>query len=36
LTVFARFTRRGGLDINPLRSSDAAARLPAWQRYTQQ
>lgn len=36
LTVFARFTRRGGLDINPLRSSDSAARLPAWQRYAQQ
>jgi len=36
LTVFARFTRRGGLDINPLRSSDEAARLPAWQRHARQ
>ena len=36
LTVHARFTRRGGLDINPLRSTDADARLPAWQRYAQQ
>ncbi len=26
LTVFARYTRRGGLDINPLRSSDSSAQ----------
>ncbi len=26
LTVFARYTRRGGLDINPLRSSREPAR----------
>ncbi|MDF3982793.1 NADPH-dependent 7-cyano-7-deazaguanine reductase QueF [Luteibacter sp. PPL201] len=26
LTVYARYTRRGGLDINPFRSTDAAAR----------
>jgi 7-cyano-7-deazaguanine reductase len=26
LTVYARYTRRGGLDINPLRSLDPAAR----------
>ncbi len=26
LTVFARYTRRGGLDINPLRSSDRLAQ----------
>jgi len=29
LTVYARYTRRGGLDINPWRSNDPAARLPA-------
>jgi len=28
LTVYARFLRRGGLDINPFRS-DAGARVPA-------
>lgn len=28
LTVYARFTRRGGLDINPWRSDDPAARWP--------
>ncbi|WP_250463199.1 NADPH-dependent 7-cyano-7-deazaguanine reductase QueF [Microbulbifer litoralis] len=28
LTVCARYTRRGGLDINPLRSSRAEAKLP--------
>lgn len=26
LTVYARYTRRGGLDINPLRSTDATAQ----------
>lgn len=36
LTVHARFTRRGGLDINPLRSSLPGARLPAWARYPAQ
>lgn len=36
LTVHAHFTRRGGLDINPLRSSQALARLPAWARYPSQ
>lgn len=29
LTVWARYTRRGGLDINPLRSSDPTAMLDA-------
>ena len=28
LTVYARFTRRGGLDINPFRSTDAVALPP--------
>jgi 7-cyano-7-deazaguanine reductase len=28
LTVYARFTRRGGLDINPWRSDDPAANAP--------
>ena len=28
LTVYARYTRRGGLDINPWRSNDAEARVP--------
>ncbi len=32
LTVYACFTRRGGLDITPLRSTAPTARLPAWQR----
>ncbi|MDO6765040.1 NADPH-dependent 7-cyano-7-deazaguanine reductase QueF [Agarivorans sp. 1_MG-2023] len=32
LTVYARYTRRGGLDINPMRSNDpeATARLGNW------
>ena len=29
LTVYARFTRRGGLDINPWRSNDPAFDPPA-------
>ncbi|MFC3530590.1 NADPH-dependent 7-cyano-7-deazaguanine reductase QueF [Vogesella facilis] len=29
LTVYARYTRRGGLDINPWRSNDPAAEPPA-------
>jgi 7-cyano-7-deazaguanine reductase len=28
LSVYARYTRRGGLDINPFRSSDPAAQAP--------
>lgn len=36
LTVHARFTRRGGLDINPLRSTLAGRRLPAWRRHPEQ
>ncbi len=28
LSVYARYTRRGGLDINPYRSSEAGARAP--------
>jgi 7-cyano-7-deazaguanine reductase len=28
LSVYARYTRRGGLDINPFRSTDAATRPP--------
>jgi 7-cyano-7-deazaguanine reductase len=28
LTVYARYTRRGGLDINPWRSNDPAAVAP--------
>lgn len=28
LSVYARYTRRGGLDINPFRSSEAGARAP--------
>ena len=34
LTVFARYVRRGGLDINPYRSSDAIQ--PAAERYARQ
>lgn len=34
LTVFARYVRRGGLDINPYRSSDAIQ--PAAERYVRQ
>ncbi|QNQ99484.1 NADPH-dependent 7-cyano-7-deazaguanine reductase QueF [Pseudomonas oryzihabitans] len=34
LTVFARYVRRGGLDINPYRSSDAIQ--PAVERYVRQ
>ncbi|NVD99598.1 NADPH-dependent 7-cyano-7-deazaguanine reductase QueF [Massilia sp. BJB1822] len=29
LTVYARYTRRGGLDINPWRSNHSGARLPS-------
>lgn len=36
LTVYARFTRRGGLDINPWRSDDPAAMPPANIRTTRQ
>lgn len=36
LTVYARYTRRGGLDINPLRSTHAQVSLPAWQRFANQ
>lgn len=36
LTVYARYTRRGGIDINPWRSSDAAALLPADARTARQ
>ena len=32
LTVHARFTRRGGLDITPLRSDVPGARLSSWRR----
>jgi len=28
LTVYARYTRRGGLDINPWRSNDPQAKIP--------
>jgi 7-cyano-7-deazaguanine reductase len=28
LTVYARYTRRGGLDINPYRTSHAPGKLP--------
>jgi 7-cyano-7-deazaguanine reductase len=30
LSVYARYTRRGGLDINPFRSSEAGAIAPGW------
>jgi len=29
LSVYARYTRRGGLDINPWRSNFSSARQPA-------
>lgn len=36
LTVWGRFTRRGGLDISPWRSDDPRAAAPAWQRAARQ
>jgi 7-cyano-7-deazaguanine reductase len=36
LTVYARYTRRGGLDINPWRTNDAAAVPPANTRTARQ
>ena len=36
LTVFARYTRRGGLDINPWRSNIETAQEPAFSRHARQ
>ena len=36
LSVYARFTRRGGIDINPYRSTEAAASPPAHVRTARQ
>ena len=36
LTVYARYTRRGGLDINPWRTNDPAASIPANTRTARQ
>ena len=36
LTVYARYTRRGGLDINPWRTNDTAAVPPANTRTARQ
>ena len=36
LTVFARYTRRGGLDINPWRSNAANAQEPDFSRHARQ
>lgn len=35
LSVYARYTRRGGLDINPFRSTEVGER-PAWTRTARQ
>lgn len=36
LTVYARYTRRGGLDINPIRSTEATLPNFAWSRLARQ
>lgn len=35
LTVYARYTRRGGLDINPLRSTERTVKLPNFRHHRQ-
>jgi 7-cyano-7-deazaguanine reductase len=36
LTVYGRYTRRGGLDINPYRTTESASRLPVNLRLVRQ